>query len=145
MSKGYPDFFGFSVFPQYGAFINESAGGVAVVAGASVDFFDIQSKGRVYDGYLRIYGCTLPATVSVRLTIDGVASQWGRLDYLLRYNFTHETDYLFTLKKYNTSDDEFIVSFREGITFSSSIKATVLNSGADDIDVIAVFYYGKVT
>ena len=145
MAKGYPDFFGHSVFPQLGSFINESEGPDVIANGDTHDVFSISGKGCVYDGYHRIYLCTDFSLTSVRLTIDGVASQWAALDTLLEYRFTQEGEYIYTLQQYCPEDQQAIIAIRDEITFATDFKSEIRNLTGFNISAVSVFYYAKVT
>jgi len=72
MARGYPDFFGFSVFPQYGPFQVQVAAGVNCPNGATTQVITIAGKGATYGGYLHLSIAQLVKNqMSVDLDLDG--------------------------------------------------------------------------
>ena len=144
MARGYPDFFGFSVFPQYGPFTEEHGAPVDILAGNTRDFFELTAKGVIYDGYHRIYSCADPSNILINVTVDGDLIPSVSPDVLLRYNLTSEGDYLISLKEYNPELGEYIVALRRGTTFSGTFKTTIINDSAGDITVISILQWANL-
>jgi len=73
MARGYPDFFGFSIFPSFGIPTEENSGWVVVGAGTTPVLVDIAGKGKSYGGELWFDGnedaCDLAQPIVI---IDGV-------------------------------------------------------------------------
>jgi len=73
MARGYPDFFGFSIFPSFGIPTEEDSGGVAVVSGTSPILVNIAGKGRSYGGEIWYSGNQNAIRLTqVIVTLDGV-------------------------------------------------------------------------
>jgi hypothetical protein len=73
MSRGYPDFFGFPVFPDYGETTTKAAAALAIVAGTSSTLLDLTFKGRIIGGRIYTSEGALHANQYFELTIDGVS------------------------------------------------------------------------
>lgn len=124
MGKGYPDFFGYSIFPQFGAFQLTESGAVVVAADSYGTIFDISAKGVVYSGYVATQTLGLADTSSIfaRLTVDGQEMYSRVLDDQLAYGFTAEIDIPFVLVDYNRATNLYVFVIQQDITFSQSFK-----------------------
>jgi len=72
MARGYPDFFGFSVFPQYGPFQVQAAVGINCPNAATTPVIEILGKGATYGGYLHLsIAQYLKNQMSVDIDFDG--------------------------------------------------------------------------
>jgi len=72
MPRGYPDFFGFSVFAFYGAI--RHSGFIAIPTPGVVEtvLFTITGKGRIWGGWWNVFHATNLAAQTVRIYLDGV-------------------------------------------------------------------------
>jgi len=70
MARGYPDFFGFSIFPFYGAIRYTGETLKVLPGGVETEIFTIIGKGRIWGGEWQvIHGTNLPA-ISLNIYID---------------------------------------------------------------------------
>jgi len=86
MARGYPDFFGFSVFPSFGIPTEEDSGFVVIPSGGVPLLIDITGKGRSYGGELFFDGNEDARKVVMPIvTIDGVIFNDFNTDANLQY------------------------------------------------------------
>ena len=71
MAKGYPDFYGFSIFPRYGAIMVDQQIALVVPNLATTTIHELTGKGRIAGGSFRIRWCTDWSLAWPIVTIDG--------------------------------------------------------------------------
>jgi len=84
MSRGYPDFFGYSVHPEYGETTKQSHASVIIAAGTEHTLLDLTFKGRLLGGKLYTFQSAYDADQYISVEIDGVivAEVSGQTDYV---------------------------------------------------------------
>jgi len=146
MAKGYPDFFGFSIFPQFGAYQYTDSGAIVVAADTYGTIFDIDSKGKVYTGYLHIQtlGLANTASIFVEMTVDGQMIISRPLDVLLQIGFTGALDVPFILTDYNKDTNYFTIVFMSDFSFSQSVLVRIYTDATAQIFVHGYLIWAKV-
>ena len=71
MAKGYPDFYGFSIWPKYGAVMTDNVIGGVAVDGADTLVHLLVGKGRITGGVFRLRWCADWRFVWPIITVDG--------------------------------------------------------------------------
>lgn len=137
MSKGYPDFFGFSMFPFNGAVL-ETSGSTVIPASTTATVFEITTKGMIFAGTCAMVTAANISKSDFFVWIDGQLAQWfdlfgsGEPWFHLFDKFPIRPIY------YNLEDTTYIYEFRPGITFGSSFKVEYLNG--DNSTSVSVGY-----
>ena len=72
MAKGYPDFYGFSIFPRYGAVMSDQVVALNVADDDRVELHALIGKGRITGGVLRILGALDFGWLWPEVWVDGV-------------------------------------------------------------------------
>jgi hypothetical protein len=72
MARGYPDFFGYPIAPNYGVTTAQIHAAKVVAAGDSYNLLDLDIKGRTVGGKLFLNTASLEADQYVDLWVDGV-------------------------------------------------------------------------
>ena len=147
MAKGYPDYFGYSVFPQYGTpnfttfiFLN-------IIPAATQECFEILSKGSIRTGYIRLKSAAdFFATVHVKVWIDSILlfdndpwdEYWSGQD--------QSVSSVVTLSRLGLTGGAYYVDFifNTDWTFAHQVKVAVVNNSAANIDTWGNFIYAKV-
>jgi len=80
MAKGYPDYFGYSTFMQYGPLLCDRQTLVVVPTATWTTIHNINAKGMTKGGYFDPQGDYGGMWPSVRITIDGAAAFTLRVD-----------------------------------------------------------------
>lgn len=147
MTRGYPDFFGFSVFPYYGSnqVVDEYAG-VAIADGNSDDLAECGSKGRSLGGWLAIAATAWSLrTITLQPIIDTVSfpavyiydyRQWGlgtQLNDVLQLTYYKPVSGYF-----------FAFAIKDGINWGQSFKIRVEQNTGNNIAVYAMHYWQQV-
>lgn len=147
MARGYPDFFGYSTFPYYGAVqVKSEYTGVTVANGDSYDFCSVAFKGKSLGGWIVIESTDwTPYSIKINPIIDGVAlTEIWLYNYRSMYLYEQFNPILKMVwyKPITTCYFGFGVAneFNWGATFAVRIA----NGTGADIDVYAEFYWSKV-
>ena len=72
MARGYPDFFGYPVVPNYGVTTKKVQAIKVILAGETYDLLDFDIKGRILGGRLFLNPASVTASQYTDITIDGV-------------------------------------------------------------------------
>ncbi len=72
MARGYPDFFGFSMFPFYGTTLFSGHIVNSVIPGVEKSMFELNYKGRIVGGRIAMYTLATSGSARLRVYIDDV-------------------------------------------------------------------------
>lgn len=132
MAKGYPDFFGFSIFMQYGSFRRKDEDLALVPAGDDETVLTISSKGQIYFGRIGLSGIDTPSLVTPTITIDGAAFSLGTLFNMHARGDLHGNAYPCELFVYDVVYNVYEMDVKFGLTFVDSFVVSIQNN--DDLD-----------
>jgi len=137
MARGYPDFFGQSIFLKYGQMQHVNITAVNCPAGETTDIVSITGKGKTYSGWAYAsVGVACLDSVKILAVIDGsiyeVCNHF-ECDYV--YNATRITNALIQQTYYSAGDGYVAYAFAKDWTFEQSLKIQIEN----DCGVAAIF------
>lgn len=144
MAKGYPDFFGYSVFPQYGPYQFETPAFAALAAGISGNLFSISGKGVLTGGFIAFSSIDEPANVHIQMKPDGVDSYDYLLEYYKDYGFNFPATGMFFASDYEAADGYVTLHPTPGLTFSSSLVVYVSNNAAGAINIASNIWWQRL-
>ena len=130
MAKGYPDFFGFSIFPQFGDYKIEINDPFLVGMDAWGTIFELTAKGKLYSGFLHITTAHSLTAIQIRFTIDGEVWTSETLPGMLTRGLSDTYAYPAVLALYNVEIGEYAWVFQQDITFASQFKVELHSSVA---------------
>jgi hypothetical protein len=144
MAKGYPDYFGQSVWPKYGPLQFQGILSPDVLAGATTTLFSIAAQSIGRHGRMRLINVTNPTKVSMQLTVDGTLV----LNYTLTYLFSvfghgGAGDPIVVLN-YDVIGQTFDIEFGVGLAIGQGMALAVFNNLATDIAVAGRLTYYQV-
>jgi len=144
MARGYPDFFGFSVFPGPGAGVSNVGGVVAVAGGNTETLIELSLKGSVVGG--QVYGDNLGPNglYAIQVTLDGVLIDecfLGNMRLLYQYQ---DEGFLFALNYYNLEDNDWQARVAEQLSFGFQYKLALRNADVNLVNVTTNIYYYNV-
>ena len=144
MAKGYPDFFGYSVFPYYGDLLNQDVLVPGVVALDTATLFEISHKGILFGGYLYLFSTDAPPTDLLVITVDGSVVFSDSCLHLYWFGYTDSGSTFVCLRSLNYVDLHRTLEFNRQISFSTEFKVE-LTAGADsDITTIGRIAYTAI-
>jgi hypothetical protein len=144
MARGYPDFFGSSIFPGYGVPLSLVSMAIPIAAGATVAVVDLALKGSTGHGFIYLDDLVTIADVTVQATIDGYAHFILGLDNLYNILAPHERQSLVSLTYLNRESQHATLSICPGIPFGQSFKVEITNGLATDITANVELLYFSV-
>ncbi len=144
MSKGYPDFFGFSFFPYHGStFVVELDDTVA--NGNTVDVLDLALKGILRRGHLDVVFVAFTDEVLIRVFVDGNAVELIASLDVLDVNLASGKSDIFTLKRVSAELLYMSWELVGEFSFQDSMKITVQNNSiANNVFIESRFHYNKI-
>jgi len=131
MARGYPDFFGFSIFPQYGTFSLDEALGQVCASGATTEITEVLGKGVTYGGYLHLsFDAEDKETVGVIIEIDSnIFRQDIYLPMAAYHRWVVENRFLRMIEySWNGITSYLIFEIADGFTFSFNLKLSIWNT-----------------
>ena len=127
MARGYPDYFGYSMFPSYGNLL-ELEDAFGIIAGATITIMELNHKGMICGGYIRLSGAVPLNNYLIIPYIDGIA----HVDFLSNipfdYGFQLPDGHMFYVSYYNNTDNEIVFSMSPGFPFGVSFAITIENT-----------------
>jgi len=136
MAKGYPDFFGTSIWPKYGAPIWTGPGVVNVPMGATVDILDISATGVFFYANILLVSVGDYAFCVTYLFIDDqLVWSWMIDPKNLPTSLGGAQELMAVTYCSTVTGDIYLVLSRE-IPFQHRIRMQVVNGSANDISAI---------
>jgi len=145
VARGYPDFFGYSVFPFWGVHQIQGMLWGVVGVGLNQDIFLLSLKGVVRGGSFTLDLPDDPSNIGITLTIDGNVFGAFFLDTLLRYNFLSRDTSVFYLLHYDSDAQKYTIVLTPDISFGTEYRVNVLNAGAVNVNVFGSVIYSWIT
>lgn len=130
MARGYPDFFGFSVFPFHGISYRAEHPAAAVAAGAETTLIEIAGKGILFSGYVVVSGV---AAINARslIYVDGNRISEQTPHNALLTNTASGYPDLQVISEYDVISNHYTLLMIKEITFGYQFKLTI-----SDVDVL---------
>lgn len=138
----YPDYFGVSIFPHYGALIREG-GHINTSDAIWYTVFEVEAKGKTYPSGLFVSANSNEGD-SLNLIVDGDDIKTVTFSQLKAHGFTGGYYYPFFLSMYDTVYPVFSVTIAGDLTFAISFKVRYLPVDANARAVFYSFNYAKI-
>jgi len=122
MPRGYPDYFGQSIFPQYGQAYSIVLSGTLNAYPHSTVLFDITGKGLILGGNVIFYNVYAGGNLWLNLTIDNEIVYNNTIDNLFNWKLDTYSDYPIKIAQYGVLVNPYIVHLKSGVTFSFAYK-----------------------
>lgn len=135
MSKGYPDFFGYSMFPAYGKMSQDNLPITGITTGDTLEAFNFNNKAVIQGGYIGIDGSTNSPFIKIRITIDGSSVFYSGLNIMFAYQLLKSESSLCYLLNYSPAYEQYAIGFKEQITVESDYKVEIVNTSGDTLTV----------
>ena len=144
MAKGYPDFYGFSVFSKIGPVIDDTVAPLAVPTDVLTTIHNITGKGQIMGGHLRGADALDDVTTRLVLTIDGDTAI-DQTIFRLYYAFAYYQDcgpiYITGI---NTRTHMIAIAFSRGITFEQSYHFQLFHSEGFARNIYSSIFYTRI-
>jgi len=145
MARGYPDYFGYSMFPGPGGPTKDVSGLVNVAFGERKTLIEISAKGSLIN--CAVYGDAVSnyANYLVYLTIDGEELTPQAVENLFLLNEVGQDGNLAGISYLNAEDDDWMIFLKSGLTFSYQFLVELYNQGlAGAVNIQAYAQYNKI-
>ena len=144
MARGYPDYFGTSIWPKYGSPLYASYSDV-VAAATTVKVLELAVQGVLLYAHVFIEDITDFTKVKVRPLLDSVSGYQLQIAELLSLGFVVGVRNPLVLASYNGNAGSVCLYVPIEIPFHEGFAIEVFNNQATDISVIAQCGYYVVT
>lgn len=143
MARGYPDYFGYSMFPYYGDLSLDDSGNVFVAAGDRDPIFELKLKGQIAGGRFYIQNLVSPTLCRFILTVDGIEIMNWSVDDFIHYAVGNAGSIIKAVY-YNDVETIFNSSYIKDYSFGNQLKMEVDNGMAVIATVQSRLYYYNV-
>jgi len=142
MAKGYPDFFGFSMFPFYGP-IQRVSGFDTIDTVAYHTVIDVNAKGTIQSGFVKLDTITAMTGFPIYCTIDTETLYYLRYTHVWATNALGTVDSPIRITYVSENRMGMIIEIREGVTFNNQFRIQVrqLNAGESCNYLAELNYY----
>ena len=145
MAKGYPDFFGYSVFPFLGVYQSQVQQIDVLAAFATGDIFSVTGKIIIRGGRVRcLY---VPATMRFQyyeIIVDGVVVQTLYPQTMVQSNLTNFEDNIMIIREYREIQGYTTVVLTSEISVLESFILRAISTGANILGIAGELYYCNV-
>jgi len=130
MPRGYPDYFGQSIFPKYGELIRINT--TKIMAGSEVwTVFDIDSKGVLYFLHIESKNVAGYDNLDIELTIDGSVFYNESVTDMYLYQNLFMCSHPLAMVYNNEASHYLAIGLTKEVPFGTQIKLIIENGGAD--------------
>jgi hypothetical protein len=144
MARGYPDFFGYSIFPWFGVNHSQEVLTALILSGVIADVFNLPYKGVIKGGFLEFSLGDGAGFVTLSLSVDGDTVFAFTLEYMRNKALVQSGSHLVFLKKYDPDALLFTVGFTPDISFGQEYILTAQPTGAANLAVAGELLYTRI-
>jgi len=148
MARGYPDFFGPTMFPYGGTPVDEQDLAFTVGNGFNEEFVNIVDQGRTNGGDVFFYGTgDLRHNAIIFVWVDNVAYSFWTIDQILTYGFHQNQDAILRLTDFHVTATTEYAAFRyaRDFSFGVSLAIMLMNVSGNDIDGSSHLFWARTT
>jgi len=142
MAKGYPDYFGQSIWPKYGTMFRQGVISPVIIPGATGDIFSLSRKAIAYGGVIECLGLNVDVfDIVVRVQIDGSLIIQRTPNNMMDYGETGESLSPVTLSVYNKTELRFSLQVQRDISFMTNFRIYLTNTSVANLGFGGGLYY----
>ena len=148
MARGYPDFFGPTMFPYGGTPVDEQNLAFTVANLVTEDLVNIVDQGRTNGGEVFFYGTgDLRYNAFIFVWVDNVVYNFLTIDQLLTYGFHQNQEAILRLTDFHVTATTQYAAFRyaRDFSFGVSMGISLLNMSGNDIDGTSHLFWARTT
>jgi len=144
MPRGYPDYFGQSIFPKYGKTRLKTQDDDTVTNNATETVLTITGKGRIFGGWIKCLVETASNNFWVKLYIDDniISSDQPALHRFR--GIIPGVNAVVVITEYNSVSGIYTFTIGNELTFESSFRIDIYNLTGDNIYIDSDIYYTLV-
>ena len=145
MAKGYPDYFGTPIFPQYGTFDATLTPAGAVNNGNTKTMWELTGKGRIYGGAIRSTVIdNNPEGIFFTITVDDVSHNTDYVGLMVDRGNAHLGSRFIQIRRYNLSDNIFMLEMMGGLIYGVNYKIVLDNRSGGDVTPYGYLYHTRI-
>ena len=144
MARGYPDYFGYSVFPYYGDLLNQDQLIDDILIGDTETVFELNHKGVIMGGELVLQSTDSPPVEWIIITIDGSEILNKLTSDFYRLNLTEQGNSIISLSTYNIDEFYRCYLFARQTTFSTHFLIQVTAGPTSNIHIHGYLNYTAI-
>jgi len=141
MARGYPDFFGYSVFSRPGNQTIHVTGNKNVAAGIEWDLITVAGRGSLIGGWIEGGTTTTPGSQWIMIYVEGNLIESNSINTMLTYGESYDDGLLMGLNAYIPEIPVWEMRFTEGFVFNTELKIAFWNNSAGPITVNSGIWY----
>ena len=145
MARGYPDFFGRSIYPKYGVLQRHEAAFMGILPGATQTILNVTAQGTTGPSYLYATGIGDLSLLVPICYIDGARLTYRSIAVMVSENNSKGEDYVFFLRRWEPASHKVYVYLTPYINFTGSYRVDLWNQSAANVDCDMYFNYYSVT
>ena len=144
MAKGYPDFYGFSVFPKWGPVVLDLVDVVICIPGVTTTIHEVAGKGVITGGFCTPIGDFIAAPPVLTLSIDNEPPMLITvLNLWVSEVFSPSVGPIY-LSDYRMDGTTMGFCFSPGVTFDESYTFTFLHNEVGNKNVHSLLFYTRI-
>ena len=144
MARGYPDYFGMSIFPKFGTFTEEIITDAATPDTETSTLFNVVAKARIYSLIIRIFNADSLAGIGLTMTIDGTTFVQYNIIDLLNHRLGVAGGYPLKVSLFDVVGKQCTIVGAAEITIEQSFKLDILNVSGGAINHGGLIHYARV-
>lgn len=144
MARGYPDYFGQSIFPAKGAY-TKNAGSNAVNTDAEFTLRTVLGQGVLFGGYFNSTDADMHKDDQVNLYVDGNRVTIGILSFLFDNKIWRPNESPIYITCYDEITPQYAIGISSGIVFTTSLHLKFTRKTAVDRTVNCGLFYSLLT
>ncbi len=144
MAKGYPDYFGTSIWPKYGTAILAGGDAMFAIAGATTTVLSIDGQGVLVMARISYAFGAGYLESAMRLIVDGSVFQYLSLDPNQGSGNVNGAHDLLSIAYHNELSTLAVVLLTREIPFHDTIVINITNAMAGNMAVTPIGLYYKV-
>ena len=145
LTKGYPDFFGFSMFPYRGRTKYKEYNGIVVVDGGGLGVIGLTEKSTTAGGYIHVYNATTLAGITIQASIDDAIFQPIALSDMVSEIGNVALGIPYRISEYNMAKLTATIIVQPDIPFGFEYILLLNNNSGNDITIKSQVMYHEVT
>ena len=143
MAKGYPDYYGFPLFPELGDYNIVDSVPIVLNPGDYTSIVNVSNKGIFHGAWAYLYNIDDMSLPEPRILIDGHTYAFKTIDNYLSSFFPESIEYFpIALVEYDVPHKKAALIFGKNITFVSNLNIRIYNSAVAGVDTFTVEGWG---
>lgn len=142
---GYPDFFGYSIFEQYGVYRIDDGNGIVVHHPETMTIANIPGKGKLVSGYIYVTKNNSSDAFGFYIYVDSYLAYNCSFAYFIDYSLHDDDTQVMNCYYRDRQINRIGMNIKKELTYSKSLIVKVYNSTGSDLTYSFSLTYAAVT